>query len=131
MNSILLKASIMIASVCLALAVSPSEGQVPDKAPEVVSGVGKIEFENDSITVVRIRMAPHERTPMHDIASSRLVIWLTNAHLKNIEAGGAVREYHRAAGAIDWVTPHRHIGENLSERDLEFLAIIPKAVSAS
>jgi hypothetical protein len=27
-----------------------------------------VEFENESIVVVRVRMAPHEKTPMHDIA---------------------------------------------------------------
>ena len=31
-----------------------------------------VEFENESIVVVRIRMAPREKTPMHDITSARL-----------------------------------------------------------
>jgi hypothetical protein len=93
--------------------------------------LGKIEFENDRLTVVRMHMAPHERTPMHDIPSPRLVIWLTDAHLKDTEADGSVSEYERPAGSSDWITPRRHVGENLSDQDLNFLAIIPKLGSAA
>ena len=88
--------------------------------------LGMIEFENDQLTVVRMHMAPHERTPMHDISSPRLVIWLTDAHLKDTGADGSVSEYRRRAGSVDWITPRRHMGENLSEHDLDFIAIIPK-----
>jgi hypothetical protein len=93
--------------------------------------VGRIEFENESVTVLRVHMAPHEKTPMHDIVSARLVIWLTNAHLKDTGSDGSVSEYNRPAGSIDWVMPRRHMGENLTDQGLDFLAIIPKVVSAS
>jgi hypothetical protein len=92
--------------------------------------LGKIEFENDQLTVVHVHMAPHERTPMHDIPSARLVIWLTDAHLKDTGADGSVSEYKRPAGSSDWITPRRHVGENLSDQDLDFLAIIPKLGAA-
>jgi len=39
----------------------------------------KIEFENESILVLRIRLDPHEKTPMHQV-SPRIVVWLTDAH---------------------------------------------------
>jgi hypothetical protein len=105
--------------------------QVPDTAAQPMPGVGRIEFENESVTVLRVHMAPHEKTPMHDIVSARLVIWLTNAHLKDTGSDGSVSEYNRPAGSIDWVMPRRHMGENLSDQGLDFLAIIPKVVSAS
>jgi len=92
---------------------------------------GTLEFENDAIAVLRIRMAPHERTAMHDIPSARLVIWLTDTHLKDTGPDGTVTEYTRPAGSIDWITPRRHMGENLSDRELDFLAVIPKARAAS
>jgi hypothetical protein len=110
----------------LAPGASGTWGQTSHAVERPSSEVGKIEFENESIIVVRIRMAPHEKTPMHDIASARLVIWLTDAHLKDSVPDGLVTEYSRLAGSIDWVTPRRHMGENVSERSLEFLAIIPK-----
>ena len=86
-----------------------------------------VEFENESIVVVRIRMAPGEKTPMHDIASARLVVWLTDAHLRDTHPDGSANETHRRAGEIDWVGVQRHAGENLSHEPLEFLAIVPKA----
>jgi hypothetical protein len=90
----------------------------------------KVEFENDAMVVVRIRMAPHEKTPMHDIASARLVVWLTDAHLRDTQADGTVNEIRRQAGALDWVPVQRHAGENLSAQLLEFLAIVPKSAAA-
>jgi hypothetical protein len=90
----------------------------------------KIEFENESIIVVRVRMAPHEKTPMHDV-SARLVVWLTDARLRDTHPDGSANETHRRAGAIDWVPVQRHAGENLSHEPLEFLAIVPKADRAS
>src|SRR5262245_47330919 len=124
MNPVRLKACIVIAVMCLALTASQSQSQAPHVAP--TAGLGSIEFENDAMTVVRIHMAPHEKTPMHDIASPRLVVWLTDVHLKDSGADGRVSEYRRRAGSVDWITPRRHMGENLSEHDLDFIAIIPK-----
>jgi hypothetical protein len=93
--------------------------------------MGKVEFENESITVLRMHMAPHEKTPIHDIVSARLVIWLTDAHLNDTGPDGSASEYNRPAGSIDWIMPRRHMGENLSDRRLEFLAVIPRVASAS
>jgi hypothetical protein len=83
------------------------------------------------IIVVRVRMAPHEKTPMHDITSARLVVWLTDAHLRDTHPDGSANETHRRAGTIDWVGVQRHAGENLSHDPLEFLAIVPKAGGAA
>ncbi len=124
-----LKVAIFISIVWLTSSAAPSSAQMPTRAtsPEF----GGIEFENDMITVVRMHMAPHERTPMHDIASPRLVIWLTDMHLKDTDSDGRVSEYKRPAGSVEWVTPRRHAGENLSDHGLDFLAIIPKAAAAA
>ena len=103
---------------------SPSHGAVSAQ-PGPANAV--VEFENESIVVVRIRMAPREKTPMHDIASARLVVWLTDAHLRDTHPDGSANETHRRAGEIDWVGVQRHAGENLSHEPLEFLAIVPKA----
>ena len=103
---------------------TPSHGAA---SPQAGPANAVVEFENESIMVVRIRMAPHEKTPMHDIASARLVVWLTAAHLRDTHPDGSANETHRRAGDIDWVGVQRHAGENLSHEPLEFLAIVPKA----
>ena len=106
----------------------PSHGAaVPQPGP----ANAVVEFENDSMTVIRIRMAPHEKTPMHDIASARLVVWLTDVYLRDTHPDGSADEIRRRAGAIDWVPVQRHAGENLAHEPLEFLAIVPKAAGAA
>ena len=89
-----------------------------------------VEFENESIVVVRIRMAPGEKTPMHDITSARLVVWLTDVYLRDTHPDGSAVDIRRRAGAIDWVPVQRHAGENLAHEPLEFLAIVPKTSRA-
>ena len=120
--------NMVIVCAYLALSVSASLIQVPGRAGELTPGVGKVEFENDSMIVLRMRMAPYEKTPMHNIVSPRLVIWLTDAHLKDTGPNGRANEYNRTRGAIDWISPRRHMGENLSDRSIDFLAIIPKVL---
>src|SRR3984893_2736787 len=84
------------------------------------------EFDNASMVVLRIRMAPHEKTAMHEL-SARLVIWLTDAHLRDTKPDGTVTDYWRVAGSTEWVPAQRHAGENLSDAPIEFLAVVPKA----
>jgi hypothetical protein len=86
----------------------------------------QVELDNDAVLVLRLRMAPGERTAMHDL-TARLVIWLTDAHLRDIHADGTITEYRRTAGQADWVPAQRHAGKNLSGRPIEFLAVVPKA----
>jgi hypothetical protein len=107
---------------------TPSHGAA---MPQAGPANAVVEFENESIVVVRIRMAPHEKTPMHDITSARLVVWLTDAHLRDTHPDGSTNETHRRAGEIDWVGVQRHAGENLSHEPLEFLAVVPKADAAA
>jgi hypothetical protein len=133
------KTSIFIGCMCLAFASGPSRAQhaspgahpMPSQPSSALPPAGpadaKVEFENESIIVVRVRMAPHEKTPMHDITSARLVVWLTDAHLRDTHPDGSANETHRRAGTIEWVGVQRHAGENLSHEPLEFLAIVPKA----
>jgi quercetin dioxygenase-like cupin family protein len=85
----------------------------------------KIEFENESILVLRIRLDPHEKTPMHQV-TPRIVVWLTDAHLRDTLADGKTIELRRRAGATEWVPAQKHSGENLSNQPVEFVAIVPK-----
>ena len=71
---------------------TPSHGAaIPQSGP----ANAVVEFENESIVVVRIRMAPGEKTPMHDITSARLVVWLTDAYLRDTHPDGSANETHR------------------------------------
>jgi beta-alanine degradation protein BauB len=116
--------------LCLALAVSltaasMSRANAQESSPTGPSQI-KVEVENDSFVVLRIRMRPHEKTPMHDV-SPRLVIWLTDVHLRDTHPDGQSTELRRSAGSTEWVPAQRHAGENLSDQAIEFLAVVPKS----
>jgi len=134
------RAWFVIAFVVLLFAPGQTLGQHP--SPDHQSSPGgmpdpgslgprdfKVEFENDAVLVLRIRLRPREKTPMHDL-SARVVVWLTNAHLRDAFPDGRSEEVERTMGAVDWVPAQRHAGENLGDAPIEFLAIVPKASSS-
>jgi hypothetical protein len=134
MTSVLRTAWIAVIPFIFGATQTPAWGQNADRgihhAPATAQtgpAAVKIEFENDSVLVLRIRMEPHEKTPMHDIVGARVVVWLSDTHLRDTSADGRTNEIHRSAGAVDWVPPQRHAGENLSDQPIEWLAIVPKA----
>ena len=129
----------LLSATCLLLAFGSDPGSAQHSGahstpshgaamPQAGPANAVVEFENESMVVVRIRIAPGEKTPMHDITSARLVVWLTDVHLRDTHPDGSTNETHRRAGEIDWVGVQRHAGENLAHEPLEFLAIVPKAV---
>jgi len=101
-------------------------GAAAQNAPQ--SGPAQMlpQIDNEAVLVLRIRLAPHEKTGMHDV-TARLVVWLTDAHIRDTKPDGTTSDYRRTAGAVEWVQAQRHAGENLSDNAIEFLAIIPKS----
>jgi beta-alanine degradation protein BauB len=97
------------------------------EAPPGPSGL-KVEFESQSVMVLRIRLAPHEKTPMHQV-TPRVVIWLTDAHLRDTFADGRISELQRKAGTTEWVPAQEHSGQNLGNQLIEFIAIVPKTAA--
>jgi beta-alanine degradation protein BauB len=127
----------IVAGMIILLSGGQSLGQHAGGAhpsPEVAATSGpsgmKVELDNDAVLVLRIRMAPREKTPAHDL-SGRLVVWLTDAKLRDTFPDGRSEDIERTPGTIDWVPAQRHAGENLSDQPIEFLAIVPKAASSS
>jgi hypothetical protein len=82
-------------------------------------------IENEFVQVVRISIPSHGKTPMHDV-SSRVVVWMADAHFVDRYADGTVREEMRKAGDAEWVSARRHAGENLSDKPMDFIAVIVK-----
>lgn len=84
-----------------------------------------VEVDNAAVQVVRIRMTAHEKIPLHTV-TPRVVVFLTDAHLKLTFADGTVREETWRRGQTGWLDQQAHAGENLSGKPIEFIAIIPK-----
>jgi hypothetical protein len=86
-------------------------------------GDAELVLENGSVQVLRIRIAPHEKTPMHDV-TPRVVVWLADAHFVDSFPDGTTREEIRKAGDTEWVPVRRHAGENVAETPMDFIAVV-------
>jgi beta-alanine degradation protein BauB len=120
-------ASLIVALGCIAAASAQDHAAHHDPSASATAGPAHAELvlDNAAVTVIRIRMTPHEKTPMHDL-SARVVIWLTDARLRDTLAGGETRDAQTRAGDVEWVPAQRHAGENLGDQQIEFIAVVPK-----
>lgn len=119
-RNILLVISLFVSAIAYAQSLAD-----PHHDGDTVGPRMRTELDNDAVQVVRIRMAPHEKVPMHDV-TPRVVVWLTDAHLRATLEDGSVRDEHGTAGQVVWVPAQRHAAENLDDHTVEFVAVIPK-----
>ena len=81
-----------------------------------------VRLDNDRVRATHIVLGPYERTPMHDV-TERVVVWLTDAHLRDSLANGTIVSEEHHAGDVSWVPAQRHAGTNLSSSAIEFIAV--------
>jgi quercetin dioxygenase-like cupin family protein len=87
----------------------------------------KVELNNESVTVLRVQIAARQKIPMHEL-TPRVAVWLTDAYLKLTFPDGKTDELRVKAGETSWVPGGKHAGENLGDRPIEFIVVVPKAV---
>ncbi len=85
----------------------------------------KVELENEWVRVVRWRIAPHDKTALHDHPSLVCVL-LTDADLRLTAPDGKTSEVHGKAGAAAWRGPTVHVAENVGDRPVEGVLVEPK-----
>lgn len=77
-------------------------------APQLV----KIEFEDERVRVVHLRVAPHEAVPTHE-RPARVVIPLSTSDVAMPRADGSVATVRSAAGEAGWGGPTKRTFTNL------------------
>ena len=83
-----------------------------------------VEFENDRVRVLRIKVRPGDRHPPRE-RGDRVLIWLTDAHHVR-RAGGAegkAEEIHRRAGEVAWRPASRHQIESRHHEESELIVV--------
>lgn len=85
-----------------------------------------VELDNPSVRVLRIHIEAHARIPAHDV-TPRVIVWMTDAHLRMTFSSGESRTEDHKAGDVTWQPAQRHSGENLGDTPIEFVAIVPKS----
>jgi len=103
----------------LLISMPAALGQDPAKVdPKHV----KVEFENESVRVLRVRVGPHENIPMHE-HPARVVVSLTDTDIRSTAANGKTAPIRMRAGETHWATPLRHAAENLHDTPVELIEI--------
>ncbi len=120
-----MKSIVVAALLACGIASAYAEGQSAPPGPTPLDA--RIIAENDSVVIFRMSIPPHAKTPMHDV-TPLAVVWLSDAHFVDRYPDGRAIEENRNAGEAEWVAARRHSGENLSDRPMEFIAVVPKIV---
>jgi uncharacterized RmlC-like cupin family protein len=79
----------------------------------------KVEFENEQVRVLRVRIGAHESTPEHKHALNRVVTYLTDQDIEVTTPDGKVSRTQHKAGEVVWSGPATHKEKNLSDHPFE------------
>jgi non-heme chloroperoxidase len=107
--------SLAVVLASLALLTSIALGQDPTKTePEYY----KVEYEDARVRVVRAKLPPGAKSPMH-AHGERFLVVVSGAQLRTTSADGKVTESTLATGTFQHQMPQRHATENIGTTTLE------------
>jgi quercetin dioxygenase-like cupin family protein len=113
----------MVIVAGLVASALPAFAQDPVKvAPKTYSVV----FENDQVRVLRVVVAPGEKTPMHEHPSN-VVIPLTAAAVRFTLPDGTTQAATMTIGTPVWDPGGKHGGENIGNARVEAIIVEVKA----
>lgn len=81
-----------------------------------------LEFENRWVRVLRLKLGPHETTPLHEQTES-VVVFLTGAHERFSSPGKPKEEFTQKAGGVAHFDSVRRTEDNLADQPLEAVVI--------
>jgi quercetin dioxygenase-like cupin family protein len=82
----------------------------------------KVEFENDSVRIIRAKRPPHSKVPMH-AHPSYAAVYLTPVHQKTTDSEGKVSDSVRKSGDVSFNKPLQHAEENISDQPFEAVIV--------
>jgi hypothetical protein len=88
----------------------------------------RVEFENDQVRVVRVHFGPHYKSPMNEVPP-RVVIALTDEHIKVVFPDGTSSSWELKAGTAFWSDGGKGAPENASDQPFELIWVVPKVHS--
>ena len=110
----------------------PAAGAAPKAAPpEKTDAVivdpqhYHVDFENQYVRVIRVKIGPHEKLIMHKHPDSgAVVVQLTAQDMRQGHADGKTSESHYQAGHVRWAPPDvAHQDENLGDKPIEIVRV--------
>lgn len=83
----------------------------------------KVVFENPQVRVVRVKVGPGTKIPLHEHALNRVTVFLQPQKMRITPEGGTATELAPTQGEVRWGTPVRHVEENLGSGDFEVVMV--------
>jgi hypothetical protein len=83
----------------------------------------KLEFENDQVRVLRMKLGAHQATPVIEHPRNSVAIFLTDAAARTTDSNGVVASVTHKAAEVAWETPVTQKIENVSEAPLEMVLV--------
>jgi quercetin dioxygenase-like cupin family protein len=82
----------------------------------------KVEFENESVRVLRITYGPGEKSVMHDHPNS-VAVFLTDGTTRMTMPEGAPQDVPSKAGAAVWTPAGSHLPQNVGSKPFELILV--------
>jgi len=99
----------------------------PEKMDPVVTDPQhyKVEFENQYVRAIRVKIGPHEKLKMHRHPDTdAVIVLLTDQNMRQQHPDGKATENHSKAGTSRWAPPDAgHIDENLGDSPVELIRV--------
>ena len=89
---------------------------------KVDPGHVRVELENDRVRVLRVRLGPHEKIPLHE-HPARVIVWLTDNEVKGTLANGKTEAQRAKAGEARWAAATKHAAENPRDMSAELIEV--------
>jgi hypothetical protein len=83
----------------------------------------KLEFENDQVRVLRMKLGAHQATPVLEHSRNSVAIFLTDETARTTDSNGVVASVTHKAGEAIWETPATQKIENVSDAPLEMVLV--------
>jgi quercetin dioxygenase-like cupin family protein len=81
-----------------------------------------VDFENDHVRILRTKLEPHIKSPMH-AHPPYVVVYLTDLHTKMTFPDGTVNDNRRTRGDIAWRDALQHSTENVEDQHAEEIQV--------
>jgi quercetin dioxygenase-like cupin family protein len=82
----------------------------------------KVEFENDSVRVLRISYGPGEKSVMH-YHPNAVAVFLTDGITRMTMPDGKSQEMPTKAGGTTWTPAGSHLPQNVGDKPLELILV--------
>jgi quercetin dioxygenase-like cupin family protein len=82
----------------------------------------KVEFENESVRVLRISYAPGEKSVMHYHPAS-VAVYLADGKARMTTPDGKSAETEIKAGAASWAPAGSHLPQNVGDKSFEVIVV--------